>query len=170
MQIARADCAELAVGRVHLSVIKDAAPETAGAPALDRTVVLTHRAGEMPARRNIHERAVRRVRVPTPANNPAIHPPNRAVVPLPRADIAVAPLRNLKQLRRPTAPAVDAAGDVQGAGVVAASVQRDVAICGSGRGGLCEGQGGKQQSGDRKPDQEGFMPPPPDRASAANAR
>ena len=160
VQIAGADGGEFAIGRLDLSIVEDAAAEVVGAPALDLTA-LSHRAGEMPAHGNINERAVRRVRVPAPASDPAVLLPNRAVVPFPGADIAVAPPRNLKQLRRPTAPTVNATSDVQRAGVIASGIKRDVAARRGGSGGLGEGQGGEQQRGDRNGDQEGFTPPPP---------
>ena len=54
--------------------------------------------------------------------------------------------------------------------MLAARVEGEVAAGGGGRGGLGEGQSGEQQGSDRKGDQERFTPPPPDRASAANAR
>ena len=82
-------------------------------------------------------------------------------MPLSGADGAVAAFGDLKEICWTTAPAVDSAGDVEGAGVVAASVKGDVAVCGGGCGGLGEGQGGEEQGGDRESDQEGFLPPPP---------
>ena len=170
MQIPRADRAELPLRRLRLPIVEHVPPKTAGPPALDRAVALAHRAGEMPAHGNIAERARRRVRIPTPAGDPAVCLADRAVVPFPGADRRVPPLRNLKQLRVSAAPAVDAAGDVQSAGVVASCVERDVAVCRSGRGGLRESQEREQQRADRQPDQEGFTPPPPDRVSAAAAR
>ena len=91
-------------------------------------------------------------------------------MPFPGADGGVAAFGDLKEIRWSIAPAVDSASDVQGAGVVAASVKRDVAVGWGGRGGLCEGQEGDEQSGDREGDQEEFTPPPPDRVSAAAAR
>ena len=125
----------------------------------------------MPTRRNVNERAVRRVRISAPTGDSAVLLADRAVVPFPGADRRVAPLRNLKQLCRSAAPAVDSAGDVQSAGVIAAGVERDVAVWRGGGGGLGESQESEQQRGDREGDQEGFMPPPPpDRASAAAVR
>ena len=82
-------------------------------------------------------------------------------MPLSRADRRVAPLRNLKQLRCPIAPTVDPPGDVQRASVIAPSIKRDVAVGRSGRSGFGQSQNTKQQRGDRQPDQEEFMPPPP---------
>ena len=53
----------------------------------------------------------------------------------------------------------------------AARIKRQIAPRGAGRSGLGESQSGEQQRGDRKGDREEFIPPPPpDRASAANAR
>ena len=167
MQIPRANRAESPLRRLRLSVIEHAAPKTPGPPARDRAATLAHRAGEMPAHSNIPERAVRRVRISTPADNPAILPPNRAVVPLPRADSRVAPLRNLKQLRLPTAPAMNATGDVEGASVVAPSIKRDVAVHRSVRGqsvGDAESQKREQQR--RKRPVRGLPPPPPAGARA----
>ena len=170
MQIPRANRAELPLRRLRLPIVEHAPPKTPGPPAFDRAVVLPHRAGEMPAHRNIPERAVRRVRIPTPADNPAIPPPNRAVVPLPRTDGAVASFRNLQQLRRPATPAVDPPGDVQRASVITPSIKRDVAVRRSRRSSLGKSQKSKQQRADRKPDQEEFMPPPPPIAQAPPTR
>ena len=54
--------------------------------------------------------------------------------------------------------------------MLATGVEREVAAGGGGRGGLGEGQGGEQERGDREGDREEFIPPPPDRVSAAAAR
>ena len=161
MQIPRANRAEFSLRRLRLPIVKHIPPKATGSPALDRAVALTHRAGKMPACGNIAERAVRRVRIPTPASDPTILPPNRAVVPLSGADRRVTSLRNLKQLRSPFPPTVNAPGDVQRASVVAPGVKRDVAAHRSRRSSPGKSQNTKQQRSDRQPDQEGFMPPPP---------
>ena len=54
--------------------------------------------------------------------------------------------------------------------MLAAGVEREVAAGRAGGGGLGEGQGGEQERGDREGDREEFIPPPPDRVSAAAAR
>ena len=173
MQVAGADRAEFAFWRLSLPVIEHVPPEAAGPPALDRVVALADCAGEVPAGGNVNECAVGRVRIPTPTGDPTILPPNRAVVPLPRADRRVAPRRSLLQLRRPAPPAVDATGDVQRASVITSGIKRDVAVRRRVRSqgvGNAKCQEREQQRGDREPDQEGFMPPPPDRVSAAAVR
>ena len=144
-----------------MAVVEDAAAEARGAPAFDCVVGLADGAGEVPAGGDIAERAARRVRVPAPAGDAVVFLADGAVVPVAGADGAVAAFGDLKEICRPAAPAVDSAGAVQGAGVIAASVQRDVAVGRGGRGGLGEGQEGEEQRADRKPDQEEFMPPPP---------
>ena len=170
MQIPCADRAELPLWRIRLSVVEHIPPKTAGTPALDRAAHLAHRTGKVPAHRHIHERAVRRVRIPTPADNPAIPPPNRAAVPLPRANRRVAPLRNFKQLRRPIPPAVNPPVVAQRASVIAPGIKRDIAA--NRRGGESVGnaksQKREQQRGKRP--EERFTPPPPDRVRAAATR
>ena len=91
-------------------------------------------------------------------------------MPLPRANRRVAPLRSLQQLPRPTAPAVDPPGDMQRASVITPSINRDIAARRSRRSSPGKSQNTKQQRNQGKPDQEGFTPPPPDRASAATPR
>ena len=65
-------------------------------------------------------------------------------MPLSGADCGVAAFGDLKEICWSAAPAMDSAGDVEGAGVVAAGVEDDVAVCGGGGGGLGEGQGGEE--------------------------
>ena len=161
MQIAGADGAELAFGRFDLSVVEDAASEAVGSPAFELAARLVDGAGEMPARGNIYERAVGRVRVSAPAGDSVVFLADGAVVPFAGAEGAVLAFGDLKEIRRSAAPAVDSAGDVQGAGVISAGVEGDVAVGWGGGGGLGEGQSGEEQGGDRQGDQEEFMPPPP---------
>ena len=85
------------------------------------------------------------------------------------ADIAVAPLRNIAQLGGIASPAANHAVIAQCALMLATGIKRQIAAGGARRSGLGKSQGGEQQNGDRKPDQEEFMPPP-DRVRAASAR
>ena len=169
MQVAGADGGELAVRWICLAVVEHAAAEVGGSPALE-LACLADSASEVPAGGDVGERASGRVRVSAPAGDSAVFLADCAVVPFAGADGGVAAFGGLKEIRWSAAPAVDSASDVQGAGVIAAGVEGDVAVCRGGGGGLGEGQGGEQQCGDRQGDQEEFMPPPPDRVSAAAAR
>ena len=54
--------------------------------------------------------------------------------------------------------------------MLAARIKRQIAASGARRGCLSKNQERDQQRGKRKPDQERFTPPPPDRVSAAAAR
>ena len=161
MQIARANGAELTFRRVRLPKVEHTAPEVAGAPALDRAVVLAHATGELPTHRHINERAVRRVRVCAPTDDRPTPLPNGAVVPRPCADVGVAAFGDVAQLSGVAAPATDYAIITERALVLAPRIKRQIAASGAGRSGLRDGQERNQQRDDRKPDQEGFTPPPP---------
>ena len=160
MEVAGADGAEFALWRIRLAVVEDAASEVRGSPALD-LATFADSAGEVPACGDVDERTVGRVRVSAPAGDAVVVLANRAVVPFAGADRRVAAFGDFEEICWSAAPAVDAAGAVEGAGVVAPGVERDVAVGRSGRGGLGKGQSGEQQSGDRQGDQEEFMPPSP---------
>ena len=83
-------------------------------------------------------------------------------MPFAGADGAVAAFGDFEQVCWSAAPAVDAAGGVEGAGVVAACVEGDVAVCRGVRGeglGDAEGQECEQQRSERP--EERFTPPPP---------
>ena len=170
VQIPRANRAESPLRRLRLPIVEHAAPETLCPPALDRAAHLAHRTSKMPAHGNIAERAARRVRVSAPASDPAILPPDCAVVPFAGADCAVAAFGDFEQICVSVAPATNPAGDVQRASVIAPSIECDVAVRRSRRSGLGKSQNTKQQRSERQGDQEEFMPLPPDRASAAAPR
>ena len=148
-----------------MAVVEDAAAEAAGSPAFELAARLVDGAGEMPAGGDVSERAIGRVRVSAPASDAVVFLADGAVVPVAGAEGGVAAFGDIEEIRWSAAPAVDSAGDVEGAGVVSAGVEGDVAVGWGEGGGLGEGQGG-----DRKGDQEGFTPPPPDRVSATAAR
>ena len=161
VEVAGADGAELALRRIRLSVVEDVPPEATGPPALDRAVALADCAGEVPAGGDVGERAFGRVRVSAPAGDAVVVLADGAVVPVAGANRRVAAFGDREQVCWSAAPAVDSAADVESAGVVAAGIEGDVAVGWGGRGGFGEGQEGEEQRGDRKGDQEEFMPPPP---------
>ena len=125
----------------------------------------------MPTGGDVAERAWWRVRVSAPAGDSAVFLANCAAVPFAGADGGVAAFGGFEQVCWSAAPAVDSAGAVEGAGVVAAGVKGDVAVGGGVRSegvGDAESQECEQQRGKRP--EERFTPPPPDRVSAAAAR
>ena len=143
VEVAGADGCELALWGIRLAVVEDTAAEAGGAPASE-LAVLSDCASEVPAGGDVGERAFGRVRVSAPTGDSVVLLADGAVVPVAGANRRVVAFGDFEQVRWSVAPAVDAAADVQGAGVVASCVEGDVAVGWSGRGGLGEGQRGEE--------------------------